>query len=58
MFNRHQGNPLVVGYANVDYTWDLDDMRSTTSYVFTLLEGPTCWKSMVQSIVALYITQL
>ena len=32
---------------------DLDDMRFTIGYVFTLGEGPICWKFMVQSLVAL-----
>ena len=38
---------------DANYVRDLDDMRSTTSYVFTLGGGLICWKSMVQSLVAL-----
>ena len=45
--------PLVVGYVDEDYAKDLDDRRSTISYMFTLGEGPICLKSMVQSLVAL-----
>ena len=37
----------------MNYARDLDDRRSTTSYLFTLGGGPICWKSMVQSLVAL-----
>ncbi|KAL0294956.1 UNVERIFIED_CONTAM: Retrovirus-related Pol polyprotein from transposon TNT 1-94 [Sesamum angustifolium] len=36
---------------------DLDDRRSTTRHVFTLREGPICWKSTVQFIVALSTTK-
>ena len=53
MFSRHQSVPSFVGYVDADYTRDLDDRRSTTGYMFTLSRGPICWKSMVQSLVAL-----
>lgn len=42
-----------MGYVDVDYARDLDDSKSTTGYVFTLVEGPICWKFIVQSLVAL-----
>ena len=57
IFNRQQSDPLVVGYVDADNTRDLDDKRSTTCYVFTLDGGPICWKSMVQSLVALSTTE-
>ncbi|XP_068657890.1 secreted RxLR effector protein 161-like [Aristolochia californica] len=57
MFNIKQSVPLVVGYVDADYAGDLDDRRSTTGYVFTLVGGPICWKSMVQSIVTLSTTE-
>ena len=44
-------------YVDADYARDLDDMRSTIGCVFTLSEGPICWKSMVQSLVALSTTE-
>ncbi|KAL0426860.1 UNVERIFIED_CONTAM: Retrovirus-related Pol polyprotein from transposon TNT 1-94 [Sesamum latifolium] len=50
-------NPLVAGYVDSDYAGDLDDRRSITGYVFTLGGGPICWKSTVQSIVALSTTE-
>ena len=53
MFNRQQSVPSVVRYVDADYARDLDDRRSTTSYVFTLGGGPICYKSMVQSLVSL-----
>ncbi|KAL0286680.1 UNVERIFIED_CONTAM: Retrovirus-related Pol polyprotein from transposon TNT 1-94 [Sesamum angustifolium] len=48
----------VVGYVDSDYAGDLDDRRSTTGYVFTLGGGPIYWKSTVQSIVALFTTEV
>ncbi|KAL0291556.1 UNVERIFIED_CONTAM: Retrovirus-related Pol polyprotein from transposon TNT 1-94 [Sesamum calycinum] len=48
-----QNDLLVVGYVDSNYAGDLDDRRSTTGYVFTLGGGSICWKSTVQSIVAL-----
>jgi hypothetical protein len=41
----------VVRYVDADFAEDLDDRRSTTGYVFTLVGGPICWKSMIQSTV-------
>jgi hypothetical protein len=35
----------------------MDDRRSTTGYVFTFAGGPICWKSSVQSIVAMSTTE-
>ncbi|KAL0451880.1 UNVERIFIED_CONTAM: Retrovirus-related Pol polyprotein from transposon TNT 1-94 [Sesamum latifolium] len=57
IFGSQQNDPLVVGYVDSDYAGDLDDRRSTTGYVFTLGGGPICWKSTVQSIVALSTTE-
>ncbi|KAE8731263.1 hypothetical protein F3Y22_tig00002840pilonHSYRG00865 [Hibiscus syriacus] len=45
------------GYVDSDYACDLDNRRSTTGYVFTLGGGPICWKSTVQSVVALSTTE-
>ena len=38
---------------DANYTGDVDDRRSTTGYLFTLLGGPICWKSTLQSVVAM-----
>ena len=35
----------------------MDNKRSTTGYVFTLSKGPICWKSTLQSIVAMSTTK-
>ncbi|WKA01240.1 hypothetical protein VitviT2T_019529 [Vitis vinifera] len=57
MFNKQQSDPSVRRYVDVDYAGDLDDLRSTTGYVFTLGGGPICWKSMMRSLVALSIIE-
>ncbi|CAJ2662759.1 unnamed protein product [Trifolium pratense] len=57
MFSSEKGNPSVVGYVDSDYAGDMDDKRSTTGYVFTLAGEPICWKSSVQSIVAMSTTE-
>ena len=51
MFSKHQSDPLVMGYVDANYERDLDDMRSTTSYVFTHGGGPICLKFMVKFLV-------
>lgn len=45
--------PLVVGHMDLYYVGDLDYRMSTIGYIFTLRGGSICWKSIVQSIVAL-----
>ena len=57
-FVRKKNNLSVVGYVDADYAGDLDDRRSTTSYVFTFTRGPICWKSMIQSTVAMSTTKV
>ena len=47
-----------MGYVDADLARNLDGKRSTTSYVFTLGRRPICWKSMVQSLVALSTIEL
>jgi hypothetical protein len=47
----------VVAYMDVDYASEVDDRRSTTGYLFTLSRGPICWKSTLQSIVAMSTTE-
>jgi hypothetical protein len=56
-FVRQKSDLSVVGYVDADYVGDLDDRRSTTGYVFTLTGGPICWKSMIQSTVAMSTTE-
>jgi hypothetical protein len=55
-FVRQKSDLSVVGYVDANYVGDLDDRRSTMGYVFTLTGGPICWKSMIQSMVAMSTT--
>jgi hypothetical protein len=57
LFSRQPGTNSVVGYVDADYAGEVDDRRSTTGYVFTLSGGPICWKSTLQSIVAMSTTE-
>lgn len=54
--NKTGGNHLV-GYVDSDFAGDLDKRRSTTGYVFTMAGGPICWRSILQSTVALSTTE-
>ena len=52
------GKPrLLQGYVDADYTGDLDQRRSTTSYVFTVAECVISWKVELQDIIALSTTE-
>jgi hypothetical protein len=53
----NDGRGLVYGYVDSDFVGDLDKMRSTLGYVFTLAGGAISWMSKLQSIVALSTTQ-
>ncbi|XP_057965448.1 secreted RxLR effector protein 161-like [Malania oleifera] len=48
----------VMGYEDAYYANDLDDIRSTTGNALTFVGGPICWRSMVESLVALFKTEL
>ena len=49
---------LVVGYVDSDYVGDLDKRRSTAGYLSTMASGPICWRSTLQSTVALSTTKV
>ena len=57
MFSKQQSDHSIRGYVDADYVGDLNDKSSTTGYVFTVGGGPICWKSMMQSLVALSTTE-
>jgi hypothetical protein len=44
--------------VDADYARNLDDRRLTTGYVFTLAGGPICWRSMIQSTVAISMSEV
>ena len=57
LFARQHGDNSMVGYVDSNYAGNIDDRRSATGYVFTLSEGPVCWRSTLQSLVAMYTTE-
>lgn len=58
MFSNEKGDSQVVGYVNLEYTGDVYYRTSTTVYPFTLVWGPICWKSLVQSMVVMLTTEV
>ena len=42
----------IEGYSDADFAGDIDDMMSTSGYVFTLAGGAISWKSPKQSVTA------
>ncbi|RVW91874.1 Retrovirus-related Pol polyprotein from transposon RE1 [Vitis vinifera] len=40
------------GYADGDWAGSIDDMKSTSGYVFTIDSGVICWNSRKQEVVA------
>jgi hypothetical protein len=38
------------GYSDSDFTGDVDDRKSTSGYVFTLVRGAILWKSSKQTV--------
>ncbi|KAI3740618.1 hypothetical protein L2E82_31087 [Cichorium intybus] len=49
--------PIVKGYTDADMAGDLDNRKSTSSYVFTLAGGAISWQSKLQKCVALSTTE-
>ncbi|XP_024006146.1 uncharacterized protein LOC112082836 [Eutrema salsugineum] len=47
----------VEGYCDSDYATDLDRRRSVTGYVFKVWGNTVCWRSNLQSVVALSTTE-
>ena len=46
------GGVNLIGYANSDWAGSVDDMKSTSDYVFTLGSGAICWNAKKQEVVA------
>ena len=54
---RQHGDNSEVGYVDSDYAGNIDDKGPTTGYVFTLSRGPICWRSILQSLIAVSTTE-
>ena len=57
LYSRDANAGQLVGYADSDYSGDLDGRRSTTGYIFTLSGSPISWNSTLQSSVDLSTTE-
>ena len=57
LFSRQSETNSVIGYVDADYAGDVDDRRYTTGYLFTLSRRLICWKSTLQSIIAMSTTE-
>lgn len=58
MFARQHGDNSVVRYVDVDNASNVDDSKSTTSYIFTLSGLPIYWRSNLQSIIDMSTTKV
>nr|XP_048318598.1 secreted RxLR effector protein 161-like [Ziziphus jujuba var. spinosa] len=57
LFKSRKGGVELLGYTNADYAWDLDKRRSISAYAFTLCGNCISWKSHLQAVVALSMTE-
>jgi hypothetical protein len=55
--HNSEGNPLLVGFTDLDWASDPDDQKSTTGYVFSLGLGPVTWACKKQHAIALSSTE-
>ena len=58
LFARQHGDNSVVGYVDVDNASNVDDSKSTTSYIFTLSGLPIYWRSTLQSEIDMSTTEV
>ena len=45
---RHTNTLEVVGFSESDYTGCVNDKKSTSCYIFMMVEGVISWKSVKQ----------
>ena len=46
------GGVCLIGYADSDWAGSVDDMKSTSGYVFSIGSGAICWNARKQDVVA------
>ncbi|KMQ88773.1 integrase core domain protein [Lasius niger] len=56
-FTKTERSNIVKGYSDSDFASDTDTRRSTTGYIFKLINGPVTWSSQRQSVVSLSTTE-
>ena len=47
----------MIGYADSDWAGSVDDMKSTSGYVFSIGSGAICWNARKQDVVAQSTTE-
>ena len=48
---------LIGGFVDADFDGDVDTRQSTIDFVFSMFGGPVAWRSCLQPITALSITE-
>ena len=51
---QYRGEPLLVGFTDLDWVGDPDDRNSTAGYVSSLGSGPVTWACKKQQALALF----
>ena len=49
---RSTENPELIGYSDIDWTGSIDDMKSTSGYLFSLGNSIFSWLSQKQDTIA------
>ncbi|RVX12855.1 Retrovirus-related Pol polyprotein from transposon RE1 [Vitis vinifera] len=57
LLSRFMRGVKLDGYADSDWAGSVDDMKSTSGYVFTIGSGVICWNSRKQEVVAQSTTE-
>ena len=56
VFYKKGGVSDLIGFADSDYSRDMEDSKSTSGYVFMMSEGAVAWSSHKQPMVTLSTT--
>ena len=48
---RHTNSLDVIGYSDVGFKCCVDDKKSTTGYIFSMVKGAMSWRSVKKSII-------
>ena len=58
IFYKPKSDLDLIGFTNSDWAGDSTDQKSTSGYVFMLVEGTISWPSKKQSAIALSSTEV